>query len=283
MSQLNIADGHIDRLTIVGNMIRDRERVPLIKFFNNPKYIRFVGGHINNNYRYNKQIGFSTQDSQVTVQFNTMKVLDGSDFRIDFNPAKCNEEDMKLVKTILSMVKAKRYTQIDLCVNFHKDIMDYKLLDGRRRKGRLHHDYEGKPETIYRGTQNSDDYIKLYNKKVEQKEEKDKDIDHDWCRVEQTITGKLSENYEDWEWFKGVKLVKDIPTFPEGTDPKDEGVAFAVHMNFKKLTDYKKDYRRKIKDLLEQATYKDEFDIGEEIKKTSIVWETNEVLRELLK
>lgn len=283
MSQLNIVNGHIDKLTIVGDMIRPRGQVPpLLDFLGNSYDSRIKGMYVVNKGQYSRNADIITHESTAKVELNDRK-SHLSDFRIEFNPAKCNEDDMKFITHLLSMVKNKRCTRIDLCVNFHDDVMDYKLVDGRMRGQWEKTSANGRTETVYRGSDRSEDYIKFYDKKKQQKDVKYRDIEHDWCRVEETIQHKKAENFEDWEWFKGVKLVKDVPTFPEGTDPKDEGVAFAVHVGFKKLTDYKRAYRNKIQGILNSATYKDEFDIGEEIKKTSIVVETNEVLKKLLK
>ncbi|MCJ7983651.1 hypothetical protein MUB16_04225 [Priestia sp. OVL9] len=72
------------------------------------------------------------------------------------------------------------------------------------------------------------------------------------------------------------------PNLPEGIDPKDKGNVYAVLNEFMDLTDYKRAYKDKLKEIISQVTYEDEFDLHEELKKTSIVVETTEVLKKLL-
>lgn len=281
MKKLNIVDGYIDKVTIVGDMKRCKEYPYLVKYLQDSIEPRIIGPYIVNKGNYDRQAQIKTKDSSALVQMNTRK-QDVSDFRIEFNPAKCDKDDMKFIFYMLSMVKDKRYTRIDFCLNFHQDIMHYKLLDDRKRKEREHRGAKGKIETLYRGSEQSDDFIKMYNKKLEQKEVKYRDIEHEWCRIEETITGKKANAYENWEWFKGIKLANGQPNIPEGIDPKDKGNVYAVLNEFMDLTDYKRAYRDKLKEIISQVTYEDEFDLHEELKKTSIVVETTEVLKKLL-
>ncbi|WP_309318179.1 hypothetical protein, partial [Bacillus cereus] len=69
---------------------------------------------------------------------------------------------------------------------------------------------------------------------------------------------------------------------PEGIDPKDKGNAYAVINKFMDLSDYKRSYKDKLKDIISQTTYEEEFDVFEALKKTDIVSEATSVIQKLL-
>lgn len=281
MLKLTIQDGHIDNITIVGDMKRDNGIPMVLQYLTDSLDPRIYGPYRISKFQYDGEIQIKTFESTALVQVYSRK-RNSSDFRIEFNPAKCSEDDMKLIHHLLSMVKDKRCTRIDLCINFHDDVMGYKLVDGRLRSEVEYRNATGRTETLYRGSDRSKDRLKLYDKKKEQKDVKNKDIEHDWCRIEETIKENKAECYKDWEWFKGVKLVNSEPTFPPDIDPKDRMVARCITAGLGDITELKKDYRTKIQRIIGSATYEDEFNLGEEIKKTSIVSQTNEVINQLL-
>ncbi|HHT7203902.1 replication initiation factor domain-containing protein [Bacillus cereus] len=284
MEQLNIVDGYIDKITIVGNMKRCTEYAYLVKNLHASNDPRVHGPWIDTkSYGYDLAASIKTHDSTAYVQMHRNRKRDGSsDFRIEFNPAKCNEDDMKFIFELIGLVEDKRCTRIDLCVNFHRDVMHYELLDGKNRGEWEKRDANKKTETLYRGSDQSDNFLKFYNKKKEQKDVKYRDIEHDWCRLEETIQHKTAHNYEKWSWFEGVKLVNGQPIFPEDIDPKDKGNAYAVINGFMSLSDYKRAYKDKLKEILSQVRYEEGIDVGEEIKKTSIVSDAMEVIKKLL-
>lgn len=281
MKKLNIADGYIDKITIVGDMERCKEYPFALRFLGNSLESRIIGPYLVDKGQYDRDVNIKTKNSTAKVQMSSRQT-GLSDFRIQFNPAKCDEEDMRFIIHLLSMVKNKRCTRIDLCINFYDDVMGYQLVDGRKRQERLYRGGNGRLETIYRGSERSEDYIKFYDKKKQQKDVKFRDIDHDWCRLEETIQHKKAENYDKWEWFKGIKLVNGDPIFPEGIDEKDELVIEGCLAKPEKINKLKPTYKKKIRKMIKELVYEDEFDVYEEIKKTSIVSQTNEVLRKLL-
>jgi hypothetical protein len=48
------------------------------------------------------------------------------------------------------------------------------------------------------------------------------------------------------------------------------------------LSDYKRAYKDKLKEILSRVRYEEGIDVGEEIKKTSIVSDAMEVIKKLL-
>ncbi|MES9761736.1 replication initiation factor domain-containing protein [Priestia megaterium] len=281
MTKLNIVDGYIDKVTIVGDMKRDGIEPLALKFLGNSLDPRVIGPYLINKGQYDRAVQVKTKDSTALIQVSSRKIT-VSDFRIEFNPSKCDEEDMKFIHYLLSLVKYKRCTRIDLCINFHDDVMGFKLVDKRRRGQVEYKSPSGRLETLYRGSEQSEDFIKFYDKKKQQKDVKYRDIEHDWCRLEETIKDKKAEDFEKWEWFKGIKLINSNPIFSEDIDPKDRMVARCIMAGLEDIKGLKPTYAKKIKKIIESVTYEDEFNVQEEIKKTSIVWETNEVLKKLL-
>lgn len=281
MKRLEIADGYIDKVSIIGDMRRRKGDPHLLNFLGNRLDPRIVNIYIIDKYQYDRAVKIKTRNSSALIQVSTRKI-DVSDFRIEFNPAKCDEEDIKFILHLLSMVEDKRYTRIDLCLNFYKDLIGYQFIDGRMRSERIYKGASGRLETLYRGSERSDDFRKLYDKKRQQKNAKFKDIDYDWWRLEETIQGKKAENYTEWEWFKGAKLVNGNSIFPEDIDEKDELVIEGCLSKPEKIDKLKPTYKKKIKKLMKELRYGDEFNVGEEIKKTSIVSQTLEVLQQLL-
>lgn len=281
--QITIEDGHIDKITIVGDMKRDNNIPMVLQYLQDSLDSQIHGPYSTSDKKlpYDYQAHMDTLDSSIIVKLNSRKG-NASDFRIEFNPPKCSNEDMKLIHNLLSMVNNKRCTRIDLCLNFYKDIMNYKLIDGRLRGEFEYRNATGKTETLYRGSDRSKDRLKFYDKKKEQRDVKKKEIDHDWCRIEETIKADKAEYFEEWDWFEGVKLITNQPIFPAGIDPKDRMVAQCIIAGLDDISLLKKDYRSKIQKIIDSVTYEEEFNIGEEIKKTSIVSQTNEVINQLL-
>lgn len=279
--KLNIVDGYIDKVTIVGDMKREGTVPFALRFLGNSIEPNIIGPYLINKGQYDRQVQIKTLDSTALIQMSSRKV-NVSDFRIEFNPSKCNETDMKLIMRLLKMVKNKRCTRIDLCINFHDDVMGYQLIDRSTRGQWTKISPNGRLETLYRGSDRSDNYLKFYDKKKQQKDVKFRDITHDWCRLEETIQHVKAENFKEWEWFKGIKLVNSKPMFPKDVDPKDRMVAKCIINGDDDIKELKKDYRSKIQGIINSAKYDDEFDVYEEIKKTSIVGETMKVLNQLL-
>lgn len=262
-------------------MKRCREYPYLLKFLYESMEPRIVGPYIVDLPRYDRQAHIKTKDSQALVQMNSRQ-QDGSDFRIEFNPAKCDEEDMKFIFHMVGMVVDKRCKKIDLCINFHQNLAVYDLIDGRSREENEWRKRSGERATLYRGSKESDNFLKIYNKKYEQKKKKYRDIEHDWWRIEETIKDNHAENYDQWEWFKGVKLRRGEPVFPDDISPIDELVIEGILSKPEKMSKLKPTHKKKIKKLMQELKYPDEFDVCEELKKTDIVSEATSVIQKLL-
>ncbi|MDM5465465.1 hypothetical protein, partial [Bacillus cereus] len=179
---------------------------------------------------------------------------------------------------ILKRIKEKRVTRADMAVNFHHDLTTYKMTDGRQRSSVEFKDRYGNIETLYRGSKNSDNYLKIYNKKKE-RESKYREVEHDWWRVEETIKDAKGNQWATYEWFKGIKLMNGVPTFGEDVKVTDKGNALSVMNNLISLDEYSKNYRTKLKKIIESAVYTQELNLGEEIKKAPYQQMLNDALK----
>lgn len=266
-----------DRLTVTGRLDWKRERNEhsgewerksnvLTKLFN-PIEWQIVRYPNNDNGMYSDNFTVPIQESGSSIFIQVNRIYsEHRDFRLDFNPSKLNEKETLWLLNILKRVKEKRVTRADMAVNFHHDLTTYKMTDGRQRSSVEFKDRYGNIETLYRGSRNSDNYLKIYNKKKE-RESKYREVEHDWWRVEETIKDAKGNQWKTYEWFKGIKLTNGVPTFGEGVKPMDKGNALAVMNNLMSLDEHSKNYRTKLKKIIESAIYTQELNLGEEIKK----------------
>lgn len=276
VQQLNtgeITSIHTDRLTIVGNIKRDREGYsPLfMKLLMNPYDTRLQVDPYYHHHMYDTRIGVKTEESTAYIELNKRKGAKGSDFRLDFNPAKCNEEDITFIKEILYYILDKRPTKIDMAIDFyHKDFSHYHIEDGRRRKTETIQGATGRLETQYRGSRAyADDYIKFYDKTKERLDKKWQKVDHEWFRLEETIRREKIQDWETYEWFNNIKLVpnQQIPIFPEEIKATTQSQAFSVIMGFQDIKVFSSGTQTKIREAIRSARFEGEVDVQEQIKK----------------
>lgn len=274
--QLNtgeIASIHTDRLTIVGNIKRDREDYsPLfMKLLMNPYEPRLQVDPYYHHHMYDTRIGVKTEESTAYIELSKRRTNNVSDFRLDFNPAKCNEDDIVYIKEILHYIEGKRPTKIDMAIDFHhQNFSDYHVDDGRRRKTETIKGVTGRLETEYRGSRsNSEDYIKFYDKKRERLDKKWQKVDYEWFRLEETLRKEKTKGWETYDWFKNIKLVpnQQIPVFPDDANPTDISRAYAVMNRIVDKNSFSKGTQTKINALLRDVKFLGEIDIQEQMKK----------------
>ena len=282
---MELIDLKLDRLTIVGKMktVNKEIRVGNNKFTNYDsnvleilKSTRDVAikesrEYASPVYNWRFKIGGHT-----LVQVRTTQG-DGNDFRVEFNPSKVNEEEMKLIKSLLENVKAKIYTRIDLALDIKADLSKgWKITDKKSRKiGEYRSGASGQLETHYRGTNHSNSQIRIYNKAKEQnrskgalmrgQEEELKEqirldtMYSDWWRIEETIRGEKSEWWEDHNWYEGIEIVKEtaMPIFPEGTKPNMKANVLTCMQYPEIIDEYSKNTRTAIRKVMKELAYGD--------------------------
>lgn len=266
-----------DRLTITGRLDWTKERINstgewqrksyvLSKLFNPIEWQIIRYPNIENGlYSDNFSVPIQESGSSIFIQVNRIH-SNQRDFRVDFNPSKLNQKEKEWLLKILRRIKEKRATRVDMAANFYHELISYKLKDGRQRSSVEFKDRYGNIETLYRGSKNSSSYLKLYNKKKEQKA-KYKEIDHPWWRIEETIKDDKANTWKNYDWFKGIQLISEQAVFSEDVSATDKAVALCVMNNLMSKTEFSKNYRSKIKSIIDSVTYEDGLNVYEEIKK----------------
>lgn len=131
-------------------------------------------------------------------------------FRIEFNPNKLRQIDIKILDTIIPYLEDIAISRVDLAFDlFEVDCSEFILeKKGRPTATKEWRDQNGKLETKYLGASRSEKQIRLYNKKVEQLEngsEEDKEFAKQfqhWWRLEFQLRSRAVE-----EIFKVIDSV----------------------------------------------------------------------------
>lgn len=122
-------------------------------------------------------------------------------FRIEFNPNKLRQIDIKILDTIIPYLEDIAISRVDLAFDlFEVDCSEFILeKKGRPTATKEWRDQNGKLETKYLGASRSEKQIRLYNKKVEQLEngsEEDKEFAKQfqhWWRLEFQLRSRSVE------------------------------------------------------------------------------------------
>lgn len=122
-------------------------------------------------------------------------------FRIEFNPNKLRQIDIKILDTIIPYLEDIAISRVDLAFDlFEVDCSEFILeKKGRPTATKEWRDQNGKLETKYLGPSRSEKQIRLYNKKVEQLEngsEEDKEFAKQfqhWWRLEFQLRSRSVE------------------------------------------------------------------------------------------
>lgn len=277
MNELLIESIHCDRLTITGRLDWTRKQDNAGEWKQDSNVLRKLFNPMESQIgiRPNTKMGMYSHDfiipikaagSSIFIQVNKQYTSSGRDFRADFNPAKMTDIEKKWLLEILKPIKEKRSTRVDMAANFHHDLKGYKLTDGRQRSSVEYKDRYGNIETLYKGSKNSDNYLKLYDKRKEQ-ESKYKDVEHEWWRIEETIKDDKADTWRTYDWFKGMTLATDKPLFPEGTKSRWKSNVLCILNNLMTMDDFPKNDRTEIRKLLEKVTYEGGLNLQAEIKK----------------
>lgn len=226
-------DINLDMITIVGVVSNMGELKRIIEDVTNVQLTRANPSSrfmYNNAWRMGKHAFF---------EIDTLK----KNARVDFNPSKLDNLSEVFVYSILSCMKDKEFTRIDLALDFTgiDFSREWKMRDYKSRKiGYWLSGSTERLETCYAGTRNSDSQVILYNKILEQMKEfkallrddtigekeieviaklKQETKESYWWRIEERIRGDKAKNWRNHDWFAGIVLVKinSVPIFPGGT------------------------------------------------------------------
>ena len=287
MNELRIDSIHCDRLSITGRLDWKKQRSSTGEWKNNSNVLRKLFNPMESQIacRPNRDNGLYSDDfiiptkesgSSIFIQANR-HYTPNRDFRIDFNPSKLTKEETEWIVNLLRLIQYKKATRVDMAANFHQDLLMYKLEDGRQRSSVEFKDRYGNIETLYRGSQNSDNYLKMYDKRKE-RESKYKNVEHDWWRIEETIKDAKANTWNEYEWFKGIRLIGGNPSFPEDTKARWKAAVFSILYKHMTMDEFPPNDRTTIRRLLEQVTFDKEVNIQEEIKKAPYQQMLNDAL-----
>lgn len=98
--------------------------------------------------------------------------------RIEFNPNNCDEDAREFLLThIVSCMTHIGFSRLDLAIDIKKDLKTFYAATENPTKQTVFYGRDGKPETKYFGTRESERYIRLYNKKQERKDNANQELE----------------------------------------------------------------------------------------------------------
>ena len=160
----SIFDCSIDRLTLVGDFVPGRlfdDHVLLQNKFDTDTDFKFLASDL---YR----TSFQMFDDKVYIQVQYGKSVRGRPFRMDFNPNRLTEEETeKIKKVILPAVKNAKFTRVDVAFDVEYSLSKLMYLEKRPRKKSNYIGPTGAVETMYFGTRESDEQLRIYDKNLE--------------------------------------------------------------------------------------------------------------------
>lgn len=191
-----------DRITVVGYWITSREK--------------FVKRHVESDPRINlRDTGYDRfkchgLDNKIYVEYDRKQAeaMKRSEVRVEFNPNELTDEEKGLVQTLfLNNMRGKDFSRIDLAFDVNIDLKDYYAMTDKALKKTIFFGRDGKPETKYFGVRDSDRYIRIYNKKKQLSEVKEKEIgeEHLW-RIEFELKRSMTDNWN--KCFDDLSVIK---------------------------------------------------------------------------
>jgi len=234
-----------DRITVVGSLIKSRER-----------HLKRI---IENDPRLNlRDTGFDkfkchALDNKVYVEYDRRlaEQLKRSEIRVEFNPNELTEDEIGFVEYVfLDNMRNKDFSRIDLAFDLPLDLNEYYVMSDKALKKTIFYGRDDKPETKYFGVRDSERYIRIYNKKLQLSEVKKQEIDaeHLWrieFELKRSMTNKWDKCFDDLHILQPqLSKVKDFEEKAKIYYLVNEQSAWSeLHRN----TKYK--YRKKIKEI----------------------------------
>lgn len=184
-------------------------------------------------------------------------------FRMEFNPNKMSESQLEFIsKNVLPYITNASFSRVDIAFDSHQDLSQFTYIQDRPQKRSQYWGRNGKTETMYFGTRNSDKLLRIYNKKQERIDNGNLDDNDDeclWWRLEFVLRKDLvnfvlkdTENTP----FDGLHIV--IPRHKSlDIDIKEQGWLYFVIENPDELGNFKRSTRTKLKKLLVDSSEKD--------------------------
>jgi hypothetical protein len=178
----------------------------------------------------------------------TPKATAGKPMRLEFNPNQYRSTGgsekylLQIIKTMTDIHLSRKDIAIDI---FDHDLNDYNILDGRGRKIIEYKTSTRRLETMYLGSKDSDEQIRIYDKEKEQEMENGRK----WWRIEAQTRGD-SANEMFINPFRKLRIVKksDYKNLPI----KDRALLLLLQADPDCINELSKNSRTKYKRLLEE-------------------------------
>lgn len=191
-----------DMITVVGGMIPKREYFIKKAIENNPGINTWDTGF--------DRFKCSVFNNKVYVDYNRRQAeaIGRSEMRVEFNPNELNDHEKALVKYLfLDNMRNKDFSRIDLAFDVKEDLANYYSMCDRGIKQTYFYGIDGKVETKYFGVRGSERYIRIYNKKKQLKEVKEKEVpDENLWRIEFEL--KRSRTNDWYKCFDDIHILQ---------------------------------------------------------------------------
>lgn len=283
MKVLNVG---VDKLTVIGNLYDDAES-QLQNILDEP-HCKILG------VPYLSAVRFQLYDGLVYVEYDkTMgKAYNRGNMRIEYNPAKTPPEIIhELVSTFKPMMHDVHFSRVDIAFDCDFDLSKYQHQHKNPSKRSVFYGTDGKVETMYFGSRNSDFYSRTYNKKRQLQEVEQKEIEHEhlWryeveIKNRRTIDAMLAL---DFPLFERVQF-----TTPDLTGLKalEKLVCTAILDHPEMINELSKDSRTKYKKMIRENISDDVTPLFEaklkkelpQIKRALEIWERIPSIKEIM-
>ncbi|HDK4530551.1 TPA: hypothetical protein PSL13_002842, partial [Staphylococcus aureus] len=161
----NIFDVSIDRVTIMGNVPKERVNELQLLISETSAFDLWGIASTAQGLIFNK-VFFSYDDMKA-------KAMSIRNFRMEFNPNSINDLEKKwLLENILPLLDDKGLSRLDIAFDCDFDLSKYTYIQESPTKRTEIKSRSGDLETLYLGTRTSEQMIRIYNKSVEIKEKK---------------------------------------------------------------------------------------------------------------
>lgn len=183
-------------------------------------------------------------------------------WRLDFNPNKLSDEEKVEMKRAIDLLTDVHFTRLDLAFDvFNNELgMKYRIYRpnvSQREYGIYTAQWTKSVETIYYGSNSSEQQIRQYNKLVEQTKKKiplPDGVDH-WMRLELQLRGRKPA-----EWVERAKeMLSDfrLADFDKIEDVNDKITLFALENNVIDWSDFSNKNKKARLRKLQKEQYDD--------------------------
>lgn len=188
-----IKDTSIDKITLMANIVYNKQ-----SYF---EKLMAIHDKIEFKELYDKYQGFIGMNIYFEVYKDVPQHKGKRKVRIEFNPNKVYKEEEEFLKEhFLPCLKHVSPTRIDLAVDVNVDLSEYKIFEtNTSRKSHEYKNSHGKRETLYMGSQQSDEQIRVYNKAEERLKEVKKMLKDD---KENEVLQSQVEELENNPWWR---------------------------------------------------------------------------------